>query len=149
MGMDMGRFMHPPMELLAQWWKNPEVANELRLTEAQVKQLEQANLNTRLSLIDTGADALKAFTRAGALLDADQFDEAAYNQQLTALSTDAANMVKNFGQMALTIRRVLTPEQWGKLEALRHEHRPMMPPHPMRPEPPTPAPRTPAPPPGD
>ena len=30
MPMDMGNLMRPPMELLGEWWKNPELANELR-----------------------------------------------------------------------------------------------------------------------
>jgi Spy/CpxP family protein refolding chaperone len=148
MGMDMGNLMRPHMQLLAQWWKNPEVASELRLTEAQIKQLDQANMNTRLALIDAAADALKAHTRAQALLDADQLDEAAYNQQVTAISTDAANLVKTFGQMGLTIRRVLTPEQWKKLEAVRHARRAMAPARPMRPERPG-QPERPSPPPSD
>lgn len=139
MPMDMGNLMRPPMELLSQWWKNPELAAELRLTDAQIKQLDDANMKTKLALIDTAADGLKALTRAQALLDADQFDEAAFNQQVTALSSNAANLVKNFGQMAVTIRGVLSAEQWKKLEALHHAHRPMMPPRPMRPAP-TPAP---------
>lgn len=140
MGMDMGKFMGPSMELLGEWWKNPEVVTELRLTDAQVKQLEQANLNTRLTLIDSAADGLKAFTRAQALIDSDQFDEAAYNQQVTALSTAAANLVKNLGQTVLTTRRVLSPEQWKKLEALRHGRRRLTQPRPMHPERPMPPP---------
>ena len=146
--MNMENLIRPPMEMLGQWWKNPEVASELRLTEAQIKQLDQAHLTTRLALIDSGADALKALTRAQAALEADQFDEAGYNQQVAALSTDAANLVKTLGQTALTMRRVLSAEQWKKLEALRHEHRPMMPLRPMRPERPGPSTR-PAPPPSE
>lgn len=148
MPMDMGSLMHPPMELLSEWWKNPELAAELRLTDAQIKQLEQANLNTKLAMIDSAADGFKALTRAGALLDADQFDEAAFSQQVTALSTDAANLVKNFGQAALTIRRVLSAEQWKKLEALHHHARPVLMPHMTQPERPMrPMPQTAPPPP--
>lgn len=132
MGMDMGALVRPSAELLGEWWKNPELAAELRLTDAQVKQLNDAGMKTKLALIDTAADGLKALTRLQALLDADQIDEAAFNQQVAALSTDAGSVVKTFGQAALTIRRVLSAEQWKKFEALRHAH-PPMPPRPMRP----------------
>ncbi len=115
-------FMHgwnPPAALSTDWWNDPEVANELRLTETQKRQLEQVSTNLKLTLIDAGASALKSYVRLQSLLDADQFDKAAYSQQLDAASTTAATLVKDLGQMALTVRTTLTAEQWHKLEAMK------------------------------
>ena len=114
----MGGF-HPPAALMSDWWNDPEVANDMRLTETQKKQLEQVSTNVKLTLIDAGATGLKSYVRLQALLDADQFDRAAYNQELDAASAAAARLIKDFGQMALTVRTTLTAEQWHKLEAMK------------------------------
>lgn len=145
MDIDMSA-LRGPIAIMGDWWKNPETAMELRLTDAQKRQLEQASLNVRLALIDAGADGLKAFVRAQSLLDADQLDEAAYTQQVNALSTAAGNLVKEFGQLGLTVRRTLSTEQWRKLEGMRAAHRPARPMQPMPPAAPA-RPRQPAPPP--
>ena len=58
----------PPAALSTDWWNNPDIANELRLTEAQKKQLEQVSTNVKLTLIDAGATGLKSYVRLQALL---------------------------------------------------------------------------------
>ncbi len=110
---------HPPAALSSDWWNDPEIANELHLTEAQKKQLEQVNTNLKLTLIDAGATALKSYVRIQSLLDADQFDRANYNQEVDTAATAASRLVKDLAQMALTVRTTLTAEQWRKLESLR------------------------------
>jgi Spy/CpxP family protein refolding chaperone len=114
----MGNF-HPPAALSTDWWNDPEVANELRLTDAQKKQLEQVSTNLKLTLIDAGATGLKSYVRLESLLDNDPFDRDRFNQELDAASTAASRLVKDLGQMALSVRTTLTAEQWHKLEALK------------------------------
>ena len=128
MGMpDMGHFMPPGMNL-DQFWKNPEMVNELHLTDAQIKQLEQASLQQHLALIDNFADGMKAYVRLRALLDAGQFDQAAAGQQVDALAAAASRLVKDFGQSVIATRQILTADQWQKLHQMR-ARRQM--PHPM------------------
>lgn len=110
---------NPPAALTTDWWNNPDIANDLRLTDAQKKQLEQVSTNVKLTLIDAGATGLKSYVRLQSLLDGDPFDRAAFNQELDAASTAASRMVKEFGQMAVTVRTTLTAEQWHKLEAMK------------------------------
>jgi len=109
----------PPAALTSDWWNNPEIANDLRLTEAQKKQLEQVSTNMKLTLIDAGATGLKSYVRLQSLLDADPFDRAAFNQEMEIASNAASRLVKDFGQMAVTVRTTLTAEQWHKLEAMK------------------------------
>ncbi len=115
--------MQAPPVLAGEWWKYPDVAAELRLSDSQKKQLDQISLNTKLALIDAGANGLKSFVRVQALLDAEPVDEPAYNQQVEQISAAAAALVKDVGQMALAVRKVLTADQWRKLEAARAERR--------------------------
>ncbi|HEX9121089.1 MAG TPA: periplasmic heavy metal sensor [Terriglobales bacterium] len=121
---------NPPAALLTDWWNNPDIANDLRLTEAQKKQLEQVSTNVKLTMIDVGATGLKSYVRLQSLLDGDPFDRAAFNQELEAASSAAGRLVKDFGQMAVTVRTTLTAEQWHKLEAMRSAGRMRARPHP-------------------
>jgi Spy/CpxP family protein refolding chaperone len=118
MGFPMGGW-RPPAALMSDWWTDPEIANDLRLTQPQKQQLEQVSTNLKLALIDAGATGLKAYVRLQSLLDADPFDRAAYNQELDAAAGAASKLIKDFGQMALTVRSTLTADQWHKLEAMR------------------------------
>jgi Spy/CpxP family protein refolding chaperone len=122
-GMQLPGGFNPAAGMFDEWWKNPEITNELRLTDTQRKQLADASVQMRLALIDAGADGLKAITRLSALLDADQLDEAAYKQQLGNMSTAAANLIQSFGQAVLTQRRVLSADQYRKLQAWRQTQR--------------------------
>ncbi|MGZ4827521.1 MAG: hypothetical protein ACXVY9_09160 [Terriglobales bacterium] len=114
---------NPPAAFMSDWWNDPEIANDLRLNDAQKKQLEQVSTNLKLTLIDAGASGLKSYVRLQGLLDADPFDRNAYNQELDNASTVATRLVKDLGQMALTVRTTLTAEQWHKLESLKAANR--------------------------
>ena len=120
----------PPAALSTDWWNNPDIANDLRLTETQKKQLERVSTNVKLTLIDAGATGLKSYVRLQSLLDADPFDSAAFNQELDAASSAASRLVKDFGQMAITVRTTLTAEQWHKLESMKSAGRMRARPHP-------------------
>ena len=109
----------PPAGLLDEFWRDPAMVRELQLSEGQKKQLENAALSQRLSLIGTGADALKALTLLDAVLKAEPFDESAYKQHLVDLSAAAGRAIQELGDMAVTPRRVLTPDQWTKLQEIR------------------------------
>jgi Spy/CpxP family protein refolding chaperone len=109
----------PPAGLFEEFWTDPAVDAELHLSEAQRKQLRDAALNQRLALIDAGADALKSFARLAAIYEADQLDEAAYKQEVNALAAATGKVVQDLGEMAAAPRRVLTTEQWRKLETIR------------------------------
>jgi len=114
---------NPPAGLFDQFWNDPDCAAELHLTDVQRKQLQDAALTQRLSLIDGGADALRALARLSALLEADQLDDAAYKQQVNNLALAAGKLVQDVGEMAVSPRRVLTVEQWRKLQNLQRAKR--------------------------
>jgi Spy/CpxP family protein refolding chaperone len=117
-----GPFMggwNPPAAFTSDWWNDPEIANDLRLTDAQKKQLEQVSTNLKLTLIDAGATGLKSYVKLQTILDADQFSKDAYNQELDNAASAATRLVKDIGQMALTVRTTLSAEQWHKLESMK------------------------------
>lgn len=108
---------NPPAGLFEHFWNDPECVAELHLTEVQRKQLQDAALAQRLSFIDNGAEALKSLARLSAVLEADQLDDAAYKQQMNNLAAATGKLVQDVGEMAVSPRRVLTVEQWKKLQS--------------------------------
>jgi len=122
-GFSLPKGLNPAEGLFEQFWNDPVTTAELHLTDQQRKQLQDAALAQRLSLIDGGADALRAVVRLSALLEADQLDDAAYKQQLDNLAAASGKLVKDFGEMVVSPRRVLTLEQWRKLQTLQRAKR--------------------------
>jgi Spy/CpxP family protein refolding chaperone len=104
------------------WWKNSEVVKELQLTDAQVKQIGQAFLDYRLKLIDLRADVERQETKLQPLLEADQPNEQQVGSQVDALLAARAKLEKTNTMMMLAIRRVLSVDQWKKLQAIEHRH---------------------------
>ena len=133
----------PPRHDLGKWWKNSEVVQKLQLSEGQINQLEQTFLDHRLKLIDLRADVERQEARLQPLIEADQVDEAKALAQIDAVLAARAKLEKQNTMLMLSIRRVLSVEQWKKLQAMHHERERVMferhghPGGPMPPEAPT------------
>ena len=114
----------PPGMELGKWWKNSEVVRELGLSEAQASQIEQAFFEQRLKLIDLKADLEKQETRLQPLIEADQPDEAKVSAQIDQVLVARGRLEKANAMMMFSIRRVLSVEQWKKLQEIqqRREH---------------------------
>ena len=136
----------PPADL-GKWWKNSEIVRELQLTDAQVNQIEQAFFDHRLKLIYLRAELERQETRLQPLIEADQPDEAKVSAQIDQVLAARGRLEKANAMMMLAIRRVLTVEQWKKLQTIQQERERMfrapMPPaqqqpsqHPRPPRPP-------------
>jgi len=119
-GMGMGPHHGP----FGTWWKNSEVVKELQLTDAQVKQIEQTFLDYRLKLIDLRADVERQETKLQPLLEADQPSEHEVSSQVDALVAARGKLEKTNTMMMLAIRRVLSVDQWKKLQAIERRRGP-------------------------
>lgn len=114
--------LHPPRDLgpgRGAWWKNSEVAKKLELSEAQVGRIEQNFLEHRLRLVDLRADLEKQELRLQPLIDVDRPDEAQVAAQIDLITAARGKLEKENAMMMLAIRRVLSVEQWKKLQALQ------------------------------
>ncbi len=110
---------HPPD--LGKWWKNSEIVRELQLSEAQTNQIEQTFLEQRLKLIDLRAELEKQEARLQPLIEADQPDDAKVSAQIDQVLAARGRLEKANAMMMLSIRRVLTVEQWKKLQSIQQE----------------------------
>ncbi len=105
------------------WWKSAEVVKEVGLSDAQVQKIEQIFLDSRMKLVDAHAALQKEELQLEPLLEGDAPEEAAVLAAIDRITAARAAVEKSNAQMAFAIRRVLTPEQWKKLRALRQEHK--------------------------
>jgi len=117
MGMGMG---------FGTWWKNSETVAKLQLTDDQVKKIEAAFYNHRLKLVDLRADLEKQELQLRPLLDADQPDEQRVAVQIDQITMARGRLEKEHAMMMLGMRRVLTVDQWKKLQTMKDERRPGM-----------------------
>jgi len=103
------------------WWKDSEVVKKLELSEAQVSRIEQAYLDHRLRLVDLRAELEKQELGLQPFLDTDRPDEIKVAAQLDLITAARGKLEKTHAMMLLAIRRVLSVEQWKRLQALQQE----------------------------
>jgi hypothetical protein len=118
--------MHPLL-YPGRWWKETGVSKAIGLDDAQVQKIEQIFQDSRLKLVDIHASLQKEEIKLEPLINADNPDENAVLGAIDRIAASRTALVKANAQMAFAIRRVLTPEQWTKLRALR-SHRDHFPP---------------------
>jgi Spy/CpxP family protein refolding chaperone len=107
--------------MMGPWWKNSEIANELHLTDQQKKEIEQGFYQYRLQMIDATAGVQKLDMQLDSLMNADALEESQINQVLDQLVQARGQLSKMYAGMLISIRKVLLPEQWKKLQALQAE----------------------------
>ena len=106
---------------LGKWWKNSDVVRELQLTEQQITQIEKNFLEHRLKLIDLKYDVERQEALLQPLIEADRPDEAKVGAQIDLVLAARGRLEKENTMMMLAIRRVLSVEQWKKLQAMHHD----------------------------
>lgn len=117
----------PPMERAfglrrphGPWWDNPEVAQKIGLTDEQKKKINDIIQQHRLKLVDLEATLKKEEIFMEPLVNADQPDEAKLLAQIDKVAQARAELEKANARMLLGVRRVLSADQWKKLQEEHH-----------------------------
>jgi Spy/CpxP family protein refolding chaperone len=97
------------------WWKNPMVVQRLTLTPDQVTRMDAIFQKSRIDLIDLKANLEKQEVMLEPLIGANPPDTAKASLQIDKVADARANLEKANAKMLLSIRAVLTPDQWTKL----------------------------------
>jgi Spy/CpxP family protein refolding chaperone len=105
------------------WWNDPQLAQQIGLTDQQKQQMDQIFLQHRLKLIDLNANLEKQEVMFRPMIEADQPDETKILAQIDAIAQARADLEKADARMLFDLRKTLTPEQWTKLKAMRMQHR--------------------------
>jgi protein CpxP len=119
------RASRPPLERALQpgpggrWWDNPEMAQKLSLNSDQQKKMDDIFHQNRLKLIDLNATLQKEEITLEPLVASDSPDEPKILAQIDRVAQARAELEKANARFLLGIRRVLTQDQWKKLQAER------------------------------
>lgn len=97
------------------WWKNPEVATRIGLSADQQKRIDDLFLQSRLQLIHLHATLQEEQLMLEPLMDASTFDQGRAIAQIDKIADTRADLEKTNAKMLLSIRGVLTADQWTKL----------------------------------
>ncbi len=98
------------------WWNDPQLAQQIGLTDQQKHQMDDIFLQHRLKLIDLNANLEKQEVLFRPMIEADQPDETKILAQIDAVAQARADLEKANARMLFDLRKVLTPEQWQKLK---------------------------------
>jgi Spy/CpxP family protein refolding chaperone len=96
----------------------------MQLSEAQIGQIDETFLEHRLKLIDLRAELERQEARLQPLLEVNQPDEAKAGAQIDLVLAARSKLEKENAMMMLSIRRILTFEQWKKLQQSRQRRQP-------------------------
>jgi Spy/CpxP family protein refolding chaperone len=97
------------------WWKNPELATRIGLTPDQQKKMEDLFIQGRIQTIDLHASLEKEQLLLEPMMSANPVDKAKADAAIDKLADTRASLEKSEAKTGLSIRAVLTPDQWTKL----------------------------------
>ncbi len=100
------------------WWKDSETVKQLQLSDGQATQIEQAFTDSKMRLIDMMASLQKEELKLETLINADQPNENAVSNQVDQVVQARGKLEKEHAMMMLNIRRLLSLEQWKKLQSM-------------------------------
>ncbi len=102
-----------------QFWNNPRLVEQLKLTDEQRKAMDAILLAHREKLIDLRAAEEKAELEMQPLMGADQPNETAILAQIDKIAATRAELEKANARFLLALRAKLTPDQWKQVQAFR------------------------------
>lgn len=100
-----------------------EVAEQIGATPEQRKKIEDAFYASHQERIDLKAKKAKAGLELKRLLHADTLDEKAVGKATEALVSAESALRRNQIDLMVSLRKVLTADQWATLEQLRRDGR--------------------------
>ncbi len=109
----------PPMERAlppGTWWRNPDLVQKLGLNSDQQKKIEDVFQQHRLRLVDLDATLRKEELTLEPLMSSDTPDESRTLAQIDKVAQARAELEKANARFLFAIRRVLTADQWKKLQ---------------------------------
>ena len=114
------RAERPPFERSmpgGRWWNSPAWVQRLNINSDQQRKMDDIFQQNRLRLIDLNATLQKEEVIMEPLVAADSPDETRILAQIDKVAQARAELEKANARFLLEIRRVLTADQWKKLQS--------------------------------
>ncbi len=106
------------------WWKNSDLVKELGVSEEQVQKMDKVFQDNRIQLVDAKTALEREEVRLRPMMEAYNPDGQQIAAQIDKVASARAQLEKTNAMMLVEIRRVLTQEQWKKLQSLQSRPRP-------------------------
>ncbi len=112
----------PPAQTdLGKWWKNSRVVRELQLSQGQINQIEQAFLGHRSSLNNLRLELERREAALQTTVTAHRLDDKNAVAQIEQVVAARGQLEKETALMMLDFRRVISVDQWTRLQDLQRE----------------------------
>ena len=98
------------------WWENPRLVNHIGLTDEQQDQIREVVYQHARRMIDLKADVDKAGLDLAESVDQQEFDAAPVRAAYAVFQTARKKLENERFEMLLEVRKILTYEQWQKIE---------------------------------
>lgn len=105
----------PKIALPDRWWRNPVTSQYLGLTADQQKKMDDVLQQFRSKLMVNNTELQQQEAALAPLVSAVPLEEAKITMQIDRVAEARAELEKTNGRMLLGIRKLLTPDQWVKL----------------------------------
>jgi Spy/CpxP family protein refolding chaperone len=101
------------------WWENPRLVNQIGLTDEQQDQIREVVYQHARRMIDLKADVDKAGLDLAESVDQQEFDPAPVRAAYAVFQTARKKLENERFEMLLEVRKILTYEQWQKIEEIK------------------------------
>jgi hypothetical protein len=118
---------------LGKWWRAPRVAQELAITPAESRRLDQLNLDMRKERIQKRSEIQQARLILDDLLDQEPLNQSAIDSQLQRLTKAQSDMAMVQSRFLLEVRKLLGRDRWQQLRQLFQNFRQRRPRQPRQP----------------
>lgn len=105
------------------WWKTPQVADKLALTQEQKAQLDSMYLNHRHQMIDLRSQVQKERLELEQLLDSSTFNAAASMDRFKKLQEARTSLATERFKFLVQVREMLGLERFQQLKVKVQQHR--------------------------
>lgn len=97
------------------WWSSP-IAQDLKLSEEQRRQIRQTIKDYRPRLMELRASLERAESDLEAEFNQPSVDTRKANDAIDRFASARGDLTRTLSQMSLKLRTVLKPEQWEELQ---------------------------------
>ena len=104
------------------WWDGP-IAQDLKLTDVQLKQIRQSVKEFRPRTLELWTAVNKAETEFQAAFNDDPVDQKKANEAIERLVTARGDLFRVNSQLDLKLRALLTAQQWQELQKSERQRR--------------------------
>jgi Spy/CpxP family protein refolding chaperone len=105
------------------WWENERLIRHINLTDEQRQQINGLVYEHAHRMIDLNADLKRAELELATLVGQPEFDAGQVRTAFGAFQQARQSLDLERFEMLLSVREVMTAEQWQKIQEIRNEYR--------------------------